>query len=55
LRQALLREYVLGGATVFGAIVAIGTWVDGASRLIIAEGHSNTRELIKEITTKNRH
>lgn len=47
-------EYVLGGATVFGLIVAIGAWINGRltrreiSRLIVEE-HRATRELIAKM------
>jgi Zn-finger nucleic acid-binding protein len=46
-----LWEYVLGGASIFGLIVALGAWVNGRltrgeiSRLIEKE-HQATRELI---------
>lgn len=47
-------EYVLGGASVFGLIVALGAWVNGRltrreiSRLIEKE-HQATRELISKM------
>ncbi|MCX8205291.1 MAG: hypothetical protein N3H31_06545 [Candidatus Nezhaarchaeota archaeon] len=47
-------EYVLGGATVFGLIVAVGTWFNGRvtrreiSRLIVEE-HRTTREEISKL------
>ena len=47
-------EYVLGGASVFGLIVAAGAWINGrltrreTSRLIEKE-HQATRELISKI------
>ena len=49
-----LWEYVLGGASVFGLIVAAGAWINGRltrreiSRLIEKE-HQATRELISKI------
>ena len=47
-------EYVVGGATIFGLIVAVGAWLNGRvtrreiSRLI-AEEHRATRELIRKM------
>ncbi len=47
-------EYVVGGATIFGLIVAVGAWLNGRvtrreiSRFI-AEEHRATRELIRKM------
>lgn len=48
-------EYVLGGAGVFGLIVAVGAWINGRltrkeiSRLI-KEEHQATRDLTERLT-----
>ena len=50
----ILWEYVIGGATIFGLIVAVGAWLNGRitrreiSKLIVEE-HKATRELIAKI------
>ena len=50
----VLWEYVIGGATIFGLIVAVGAWLNGRitrreiSKLIVEE-HKATRELIAKI------